>query len=87
MNIDTRLLTHHSTYAFHVYHDNNLILNYTSSGSQFFICTVDTPWLDGKHCVFGKVTDGLDVVDKMEEMGSSSGKTATRIVIKDCGEL
>jgi cyclophilin family peptidyl-prolyl cis-trans isomerase len=79
MNIDTRLLTHHSTFAFHVYHD--------CSGSQFFICTVDTPWLDGKHCVFGKVTDGLDVVDKMEEMGSSSGKTATRIVIKDCGEL
>jgi len=58
-----------------------------TNGSQFFICTVDTPWLDGKHCVFGKVTDGLDVVDKIELVGSQSGKTSVPVVVKDCGEL
>ena len=58
-----------------------------SNGSQFFICTVDTPWLDGKHVVFGKVVDGLDVVDKIEQVGSQSGKTAKPVTIADCGEL
>ena len=58
-----------------------------NSGSQFFICTVDTPWLDGRHCVFGKVSEGLDVVDKIESVGSQSGQTSARVVIKDCGEL
>jgi cyclophilin family peptidyl-prolyl cis-trans isomerase len=58
-----------------------------NSGSQFFICTVDTPWLDGRHCVFGKVSDGLDVVDKIESVGSQSGKTSKQVVVKDCGEL
>ena len=58
-----------------------------SNGSQFFICTVDTPWLDGAHVVFGKVVDGLDVVDKIEEVGSQSGRTSQTVTIKDCGEL
>jgi cyclophilin family peptidyl-prolyl cis-trans isomerase len=58
-----------------------------TNGSQFFICTVDTPWLDGKHVVFGKVTQGLDVIDKIEAVGSQSGRTAKSVVIKDCGEL
>merc|ERR1719424_676864 len=58
-----------------------------TNGSQFFICTVDTPWLDGKHVVFGKVTDGLDVVDKLEAEGSSSGKTRKDVVVADCGQL
>jgi cyclophilin family peptidyl-prolyl cis-trans isomerase len=58
-----------------------------SNGSQFFICTVDTPWLNGKHTVFGKVVDGLDVVDKIEEVGSQSGMTSQPVKIKDCGEL
>lgn len=58
-----------------------------TNGSQFFICTVDTPWLDGKHCVFGKVVDGIDVVDKIEKVGSQSGATSAQVVIEDCGEI
>ncbi len=58
-----------------------------TNGSQFFICTVDTPWLDGRHVVFGKVVEGLDIIDKIEALGSRSGRTAKKIVIADCGEL
>lgn len=59
-----------------------------TNGSQFFICTVDTPWLDGKHVVFGKAIDGMDVIDKIEAVGSSPmGKTSKPVRIKDCGEL
>ena len=58
-----------------------------TNGSQFFICTVDTPWLDGAHVVFGKVVDGLDVVDTIEGVGSRSGSTAAPVKIKACGEL
>ena len=42
--------------------------------------------LDGKHCVFGKVVGGLDVVEKIESYGSESGKTSKKIVIADCGQ-
>jgi len=58
-----------------------------TNGSQFFLCTVSTPWLDGKHVVFGKVVEGLDVVDKVEGVGSSSGKTSKTVEIVDSGEL
>lgn len=44
---------------------------------KFFLCTVDCPWLDGKHVVFGSVVDGMDVVKKMEALGSPSGKPKT----------
>merc|ERR1711918_151220 len=58
-----------------------------TNGSQFFLCTVATPWLGGKHCVFGSVTDGMDVVKSIEGYGSQSGQTRAKIVISDCGQL
>merc|ERR1719265_312018 len=58
-----------------------------TNGSQFFLCTVPTPWLDGKHVVFGKVTEGMDVVKKIESYGSQSGQTKAKIVVADCGQL
>merc|ERR1712203_569268 len=58
-----------------------------TNGSQFFLCTVKTSWLDGKHVVFGSVTDGMDVVKKIEAEGSSSGKTSKPVVIADSGQL
>jgi len=58
-----------------------------TNGSQFFICTSKTTWLDGKHTVFGSVVEGMEVVDKMEGVGSESGKTSKKVVIADCGQL
>merc|ERR1711965_285824 len=58
-----------------------------TNGSQFFLCTVKTDWLDGKHVVFGSVTGGMDVVKACEAVGSQSGKTSKPVVIADCGQL
>ena len=58
-----------------------------TNGSQFFITTVACSWLDGKHTVFGEVTEGFDLVKKIETYGSQSGNPKTEIKITDCGEL
>jgi len=58
-----------------------------TNGSQFFLCTAKTSWLDGKHVVFGSVVDGLDVVKKIEGVGSQSGKTSAKVAIAASGQL
>ena len=58
-----------------------------TNGSQFFITTVTTGWLDGRHVVFGEVIDGMDVVYKVEALGSGSGKPSKKVTIADSGEI
>ena len=57
-----------------------------TNGSQFFVCTAKTQWLDGKHVVFGQVVEGMDVVKKIESFGSQSSKTSKKIMVADCGQ-
>lgn len=58
-----------------------------TNGSQFFITTAETPWLDGAHVVFGSVVEGMDVVREIEKLGSRSGRTKKMVLISDCNEL
>ena len=58
-----------------------------TNGSQFFITTVPTDWLDGKHVVFGRILDGMELVKKIEARGTRQGTTTATIMITDCGEL
>lgn len=58
-----------------------------TNGSQFFLTTVKTPWLDGRHVVFGKVIEGESVVDAVEGVGSQSGKTSKTVTITKSGQL
>jgi cyclophilin family peptidyl-prolyl cis-trans isomerase len=77
---------------FKLKHDKPLLLSMANAGpntngSQFFITTVITSWLDGKHVVFGEVVDGSDVVQKIESLGTQGGRPSAKIVIEDCGQL
>ena len=58
-----------------------------TNGSQFFICTAATPWLDGKHVVFGRVTKGLEVIKAVEKLGTSGGKPTKQVKVANCGEI
>jgi len=59
-----------------------------TNGSQFFLCTSKTAWLDGKHVVFGKVTEGYEkVIKAIEKVGSQNGKTSKKVVIAESGQL
>ncbi|CDZ97101.1 peptidyl-prolyl cis-trans isomerase [Phaffia rhodozyma] len=58
-----------------------------TNGSQFFITTAVTSWLNGKHVVFGEVVEGLDLVSKIESYGSDSGKPKAKITIAASGTL
>eukprot|EP00815_Leptocylindrus_aporus_P013633 CAMPEP_0116063402 /NCGR_PEP_ID=MMETSP0322-20121206/8398_1 /TAXON_ID=163516 /ORGANISM="Leptocylindrus danicus var. apora, Strain B651" /LENGTH=165 /DNA_ID=CAMNT_0003549023 /DNA_START=81 /DNA_END=578 /DNA_ORIENTATION=- len=58
-----------------------------TNGSQFFLCTSTTGWLDGKHVVFGSVVEGYNVVQAVEGVGSQSGRTSAKVIIENCGQL
>ena len=78
--------------GFAVKHDKAGLLSMANSGpdtngSQFFVTVAETPWLDGKHVVFGEVTAGMDIVKAVEALGDAEGKPAKPVTIAACGVL
>lgn len=78
--------------SFKIKHNTGFLLSMANcgpdtNGSQFFITTKATPHLDGKHCVFGRIVEGKDIVLKLEECGTSAGNTLKLVTIEDCGEV
>lgn len=73
------------SFIFLVYSQANAGPN--TNGSQFFITTVKTSWLDNRHVVFGSVVEGMDVIKKIESFGTQSGKPKKSVSIADCGQL
>ncbi len=77
---------------FHLKHSKPYLLSMANAGpntngSQFFITFKETPWLDGRHTVFGEVLEGKEVIDSLEKLGTGAGKTTKKITIADCGIL
>ncbi|MFD0369566.1 peptidylprolyl isomerase [Streptomyces sp. NPDC059071] len=75
---------------FQLKHDRPFLLSMANAGkntngSQFFITTIVTDWLDGKHVVFGQVVEGQDVVKKVEALGSPSGRTKAEVRVAKSG--
>ncbi|MFF0383946.1 peptidylprolyl isomerase [Streptomyces sp. NPDC004286] len=77
---------------FNLKHDRPYLLSMANAGpntngSQFFVTTVVTPWLDGKHVVFGEVVEGQDIVDRVESLGSGSGAPKAKVEVSASGTV